>query len=116
MANDRELVTAAENQLAQEVGLAPGELLLDYPEKTQMLDLDMPVVRRNGEVSRLTGVGLDGAMHLPRLADELYRSARWLRVFVAKHVSLDRTVVKRIASLSGHEILLRVSNSSPLFE
>jgi HD superfamily phosphohydrolase len=114
MANDRELVSAAELQLAQEVGLAPGELLLDYPTKTQMLDLDMPVVRRNGEVKRLTGSGLDGAMHLPRLADELYRSARWLRVFVARPVTMDRKAIVRLAARSEREVRARVANEESL--
>ncbi|HEX7122362.1 MAG TPA: HD domain-containing protein, partial [Gemmatimonadaceae bacterium] len=45
IAADRTLTVAAEDVLARELGLAPGELLLDYPEKTQMLDLDIPVVR-----------------------------------------------------------------------
>ena len=35
-----------ENALAEEAGLQPGELLLDYPVKTQMLGLDLLVQRR----------------------------------------------------------------------
>jgi hypothetical protein len=114
IANDRDLVAAAEDQLAREIGLGPGELLLDYPTKTQMLDLDMPVVRRNGEVKRLTGSGLDGAMHLPRLADELYRSARWLRVFVARPVAMDRKAIVRLAARSEREVRARVANEESL--
>src|SRR5688572_18975359 len=53
IASDRRLVAAAENQIAREVGLEPGELLLDYPAKTLMLDLDLPVLQRNGTVKRL---------------------------------------------------------------
>ncbi|MFN8580604.1 MAG: HD domain-containing protein [Gemmatimonadaceae bacterium] len=84
IASDRALCVAAENALAGELGLEPGELLLDYPEKTQMLGLDIPVLRRGGEVRRLTGEGLEGAINLPLLSQELYRSARWLRVFVVR--------------------------------
>ena len=51
---DRALTVAVEDALAAALGLAPGELLLDFPAKTQMLGLDIPVLRRGGEVRRLT--------------------------------------------------------------
>jgi HD superfamily phosphohydrolase len=89
IASDRKRVTDAENLLAKEFGLAPGELLLDYPAKTQMLGLDIPVLRRNGKVERLTGEGWIGTINLPSLSEELYKSARWLRVFTAKRTKLE---------------------------
>jgi uncharacterized protein len=89
MATDRRRVAEKENELAKELGLAPGELLLDYPAKTQMLGLDIPVLRRSGQVERLTGEGWIGTINLPSLSEELYKSARWLRVFSAKRASLD---------------------------
>ena len=89
MATDRRRVAEKENELAKELGLAPGELLLDYPAKTQMLGLDIPVLRRSGQVERLTGEGWIGTINLPSLSEELYKSARWLRVFTAKRTSLD---------------------------
>ena len=89
MATDRKRVAEKENELAKELGLAPGELLLDYPTKTQMLGLDIPVLRRSGQVERLTGEGWIGTINLPSLSEELYKSARWLRVFTAKRTSLD---------------------------
>jgi HD superfamily phosphohydrolase len=89
IANDRKRVAAAENQLAREFGLGAGELLLDYPVKTQMLGLDIPVLRRSGQVERLTGEGWIGTINLPSLSEELYRSARWLRVFTAKRTTLE---------------------------
>jgi HD superfamily phosphohydrolase len=88
LAADRPRAVEAENALAESYGLAPGELLLDFPEKTQMLGLDIPVVRRGGEVVQLTSEGLRGAIHLPQMSQQLYRSARWLRVFVARPVGL----------------------------
>ncbi|MHB1073952.1 MAG: HD domain-containing protein [Gemmatimonadaceae bacterium] len=93
IADDRELTVAAENALAREVGLTPGELLLDYPAKTQMLGLDIPVLRRAGTVRRLTAEGWEGAINLPKLSEELYRSARWLRVFTARPVVLPERLV-----------------------
>jgi HD superfamily phosphohydrolase len=89
MATDRQRVAAKENELAKELGLSPGELLLDYPAKTQMLGLDIPVLRRSGQVERLTGEGWIGTINLPSLSEELYKSARWLRVFTAKRATLD---------------------------
>jgi HD superfamily phosphohydrolase len=89
VATDRKRVAAAENALAKEFGLAPGDLLLDYPVKTQMLGLDIPVLRRSGKVERLTGEGWSGTINLPSLSEELYKSARWLRVFTAKRTRLE---------------------------
>jgi uncharacterized protein len=89
IASDRKRVTDTENLLAKEFGLAPGELLLDYPAKTQMLGLDIPVLRRSGKVERLTGEGWIGTINLPSLSEELYKSARWLRVFTARRAKLE---------------------------
>ncbi|HEY1953031.1 MAG TPA: HD domain-containing protein [Gemmatimonadaceae bacterium] len=89
LATDRKRVAAAEDSLARELGLGPGELLLDYPVKTEMLGLDIPVLRRGGKVERLTGEGWIGTINLPSLSEELYKSARWLRVFTAKRTHLE---------------------------
>ena len=89
IASDRKRVTETENLLAREFGLAAGELLLDYPAKTQMLGLDIPVLRRSGKVERLTGEGWIGTINLPSLSEELYKSARWLRVFTAKRTKVE---------------------------
>ena len=85
--------TAAADRLAAQFGLAPGELLLDYPTKTQMLGLEIPVRRRSGRVERLTAAGLDGSINLPSLSDELYQSARWLRVFTARRTTVPTAAV-----------------------
>ena len=90
IADDRVRTTETEDRLATELGLGPGELLLDFPAKTQMLGLDLPVVRRSGAVRRLTMAGLEGIINLPVLSDQLYRSARWLRVFAARRVEVSR--------------------------
>ena len=90
IADDRTTTIAVEDRLAEQVGLRPGELLLDFPAKTQMLGLDLPVVRRSGDVRRLTMAGLEGAINLPTLSDQLYQSARWLRVFAARRIDVPR--------------------------
>ena len=90
IATDRERARAAEDALATELGLSPGELLLDFPAKPQMLGLDIPVLRKDGHVRHLTTEGWPGAINLPLLSEQLYRSARVLRVFVARPVELER--------------------------
>jgi len=95
VATDRERTRVAEDALAAEVGLKPGELLLDFPIKTQMLGLDIPVKRRGGEIEMLTGEGWPGTINLPSLSEALYTSARWLRVFVARRIDIPRELVWR---------------------
>jgi HD superfamily phosphohydrolase len=103
MANDRKRAAEAENLLADEFGLAPGDLLLDYPEKTQMLGLDIPVLRRSGKVERLTGEGWIGTINLPSLSEELYKSARWLRVFTAERTKLKPArILETLRSAGQH--------------
>jgi HD superfamily phosphohydrolase len=89
IATSRDRAREVENAWAKELRLAPGELLLDFPMKTQMLGLDIPVLRRAGNVERLTGEGWIGTINLPSLSEQLYKSARWLRVFTAQRVKLD---------------------------
>ncbi|MHB1096553.1 MAG: HD domain-containing protein [Gemmatimonadaceae bacterium] len=96
IAEDRERSRRAEDAIAASLGLAPGEVLIDYPQKEQMLGLDIPVLTRDGRVERLTSEGMAGAINLPVLADQLYRSARWLRVFTVRRVSITRDEVLRL--------------------
>jgi HD superfamily phosphohydrolase len=109
IADDRELTITVENALAVEAGLAPGELLLDYPIKTQMLGLDLLVQRPYGEVRRVTATGWEGAINLPKLSEEFYKSARWLRVYTARRVALDRSSVIGLANLPADEVRRRVT-------
>ncbi|MGH7696060.1 MAG: hypothetical protein ACRENH_13825, partial [Gemmatimonadaceae bacterium] len=100
IASDPARTVAAERDLAAELGLGDGEVLLDYPEKTQMLDLDLPVQLRSGAVSRLTSEGLPGVIHLPELSAQLYRSARWLRIFTAQPTTISKArVLQLVASV-----------------
>lgn len=72
-----------EDACALRAGLKPGELLLDFPVRSSMLEVDLPLRTRDGTVERLTSEGREGQLGLPRVADELYRTARRFRVFVA---------------------------------
>lgn len=98
IADDWRRAIDVENMLARDLALAPGELLLDYPAKTEMLGLDLPVLRRGGRVEHLTQQSSGGTINLPKLSEELYRSARWLRVFTARPVKLARETVLALLS------------------
>jgi hypothetical protein len=111
IADDRALVVAVEDQLARELGLAPGEVLLDYPTKTQMLGLDIPVLRRDGGVRRLTASGWEGAINLPKLSEELYGSARWLRVFACRRVPVRDDDIVRIATMPARAVRARLAEA-----
>jgi uncharacterized protein len=81
LASDTALKRSVEDAVAGELGLAPGSAFLDFPEKPGMFSLDLLVRRRDGHVLRLGPAGRAGLIGLPRIADELYRSARVLRLF-----------------------------------
>jgi uncharacterized protein len=83
VAEDPDLLELVEDAVAMQVGLPPGGLLLDFPARSSMLGVDLPLRTRAGTIERLTDAGRAGQLGLPRVADELYRSARRLRIFVA---------------------------------
>jgi HD superfamily phosphohydrolase len=89
VSDDTDLLERAEDRMAEKVGLAPGELLIDFPARSNMLAVDLPLRLRDGGVERLTSEGRAGQLGLPRIAEELYRSAQRLRVFVARPVTVD---------------------------
>ncbi len=88
-----------ENALADELDLYPGEVMLDYPDKGRMLELDILVERRDRAVERMGQSGLRGLIDLPLVARELYRSSRVLRVFTMerRHLSPEQ-LIDRIRS------------------
>jgi len=93
---------AVEDDLAVELGLEPGEVVIDFPAKPQMFQLDLLVARRGGLVQRLDMEGLEGLLDLPRVAQELYSTARVLRVFTfeRREVSAE-AVLDRITRPAG---------------
>ena len=114
LADDRALTIDAENAIAKELGMKPGQVLLDYPTKTEMLGLNLPVQGRDGRVQRLTSAGWEGAINLPRLSEQLYHSARWLRVFVARRTSISREKVLELVHLPAAAVRRRLDEGQPL--
>ncbi len=92
---------AVEDGLARNLGLESGEVVVDYPAKAAMFQLNLLVERRNGEVVRVGEGGLPGVIDLPRVAEELYRTARVLRVFTFSRKSVDRTAFLDAVLLGG---------------
>ena len=91
-----------EDELAGELGLEPGEVMIDFPAKRAMFQLDVLVELRNGSVERLGTEGIAGLVDLPRVARELYTTARVLRVFTLERRELDREqVLERITRPVG---------------
>ena len=106
MITDGETKMAVEDAVASELGLSAGSVFFDYPEKKAMFGLDILVQRRSGEVLRLGPRGQAGLIGLPRIADELYRTARVLRVFVLdKRVEISAERVMKIAAMSEGDAL-----------
>ncbi len=88
-----------EDRMAGMLGLEPGEVVVDYPAKEAMFQLNILLERHSGEVVRVGLEGLPGVIDLPRVTGELYRTARVLRVFTFQGCELDRA--KFLKLLSG---------------
>jgi hypothetical protein len=104
IASDYTLTRRVEDAFARDLGLPQGAVLLDYPAKTQMLGVDIPMQRRDGRVVHLTAEGWEGALNLPRLSDELYRSARRLRVLTANLAPVPTERVVNVLRMDAGEI------------
>ncbi len=77
----RDLVRRVEDRLAADLGRQPGEVMVDYPSNPRMMELRLLLVRRRGDVQRLTSEGEIGLIDLPRLGRSLHHTTRVLRVF-----------------------------------
>ena len=53
-------------------------------------------LRLVGKIERLAGEGWPGTISVPTLSAELYRSARWLRVFTARRTTIPLSLVTDI--------------------
>jgi len=112
---DTPLKREVEERIAQELALAPGDAFLDYPEKSKMFGLDLLVQRRSGEVIRLGPEGRAGLIGLPEIADELYRTARVLRLFTLNgRRVVDPAALARLAQHSNEAMIERLESDEPL--
>jgi hypothetical protein len=116
IADDPDLLERVEDAVATEVGLAPGELLLDFPARSSMLGVDLPLRTRGGAVERLTDAGRAGQLGLPRVADELYRSARRLRAFVKDMPPDPLRGLPELLTRPADEVRRALDRGAPLLE
>jgi uncharacterized protein len=112
---DPDLLEQVEDALARQLGLEPGGLLLDFPARTAMLGVDLPLRTRSGAVERLTDAGRAGHLGLPRVADELYRSARRLRIFVSSQPDRSLEPVVELLTWPASEMESRLREGTSLF-
>ena len=77
-----------------------------------MLEVDLPLRTREGGSERLTSEGREGQLGLPRVAEELYQSARRFRVFVARAPDRPVQEVLRLVALPAEEVSRRLNGGT----
>jgi HD superfamily phosphohydrolase len=112
--DDPALLAQVEDRLATEIGLEPGHLLLDYPSRTRMLSVDLPLRTRDGRVDRLTDAGRAGQLGLPAVAEHLYQSARRLRAFVSRPVTVNTARLLDLITQPAADVAHLLSVAKPL--
>ncbi|WP_420615348.1 HD domain-containing protein [Candidatus Palauibacter sp.] len=110
-----DLVAALERRMALEWGLSEGAVMLDYPSYPGMLELNLLLVRNDGEVRRLTTLGERGLIDIPRLGRSLHHSARVLRIFSFEpSAPRDPKPVLALIEASEEEVEARLDSGVPL--
>ena len=99
-----DLVERVENRLAAGLKLKPGELLLDFPAKAKMIDVDMPLLRKDGSIESLGTPDAIARLGIHRIADELHARARRLRVFAVTSRPLDPHRILRLVERKKNEV------------
>jgi hypothetical protein len=72
------------------------------------------VQRPYGEVRRLTAAGWEGAINLPKLSEEFYRSARWLRVYTSSRLAINPRAIVALATMPAHDVRHRLEEQHAL--
>jgi hypothetical protein len=112
---DPDLLELVEDAAAEFVGLPSGGLLLDFPARSSMLGVNLPLRTRRGTIERLTDAGRAGQLGLPRVADELYRSARRLRIFVSSQPSRPLDAILPLLTYPAAEVRRRLQEGINLW-
>lgn len=114
ISEDPDLLELVEDAIAAEVGLPPGGLLLDFPARSSMLGVNLPLRTRRGTIERLTDAGRAGQLGLPRVADELYRTARRLRIFVSSPAKRSLDSVLALLTCPADDVKRRLIDGTNL--
>jgi hypothetical protein len=113
----RDLVRRVEDRLAADRGLEAGTVFLDYPSNPRMLELRLLLVRRRGEIIRLTSEGEAGLIDLPRLGRSLHHTTRVLRVFTLEPAGRwDPDPLLELLALPEDVVEQRLESESSIYE
>lgn len=112
----RDLVRRVEDRLASDRGLETGSVFLDYPSNPRMLELRLLLVRRRGEVIRLTSEGEAGLIDLPRLGRSLHHTTRVLRVFTLEEAGRwDPAPLLDVLAEEEQQVERRLGSGGPIY-
>ena len=90
-----------EDRLADELGLESGEVVIDFPVKESLFQLDLLIKRTRGGVERLDLRGVSCLIDLPRKAESLYTATRVLRIFAFEKGNLEMESVLEELTTEG---------------
>jgi hypothetical protein len=102
------LTRMVEDRLAEEWGRPPGEVLLDFPVKPEMLSGEVPVVTRRDAVA-------PARLSVQRMAEDLHRAARRFRIYSANPVGGGRArAVLSLLEATGGQVRVRLAEGRAL--
>jgi HD superfamily phosphohydrolase len=101
VAEDPDLTARVEDRLAAECGCRPGELLLDFPAKPEMLAGDVPVLARDGTVA-------PARLGILQVADELHTTARRFRLYAGAPLAVELRGVLTLLEGTAREVTARL--------
>jgi len=104
IASKPDLTERAENWLARQCTLEPGQLLLDFPQKAALLAADLPVQLRSGSIVPLNRDSGPWPLGIQQVGEQLHTNARHLRVFAAEPVKLDKKVVLELVEMNDDDL------------
>jgi hypothetical protein len=81
-----------------------------------MLELRLLLVRRSGEVQRLTSAGEEGLIDLPRLGRSLHHTTRVLRVFSLEPIEdVDPGPLLSLLEAPAEEVAARLDSAARVY-
>jgi hypothetical protein len=102
IAEHPDLTARVEDRLAAECGRGPGELLLDFPAKPEMLTGDVPVLTRHGAVA-------PARLGIQQVADELHTGARRFRLYAGAPLTVPPQKVLALLEGTASQVAERLA-------